>query len=87
MLQTYQGYFQNGRFISPELANVPENVEVYIMVTGKEFELPKTKAQQQLEAFDKFVAGIKTIDDEPLTDEDFSLLENNRVSFARELDL
>ena len=84
MVQTYQGYFQEGRFISQEIATIPDNMEVYVMITGREHLPLKTKAQLQLEAFDRFVSSIKSIDDEPLTDKDFAELENNRASFNRE---
>ena len=87
MVQTYQGYFQKGQFISPQLEVVPDNIEVYVTITGKELPTSKTKAQQQLEAFDKFVSAVRSIDDEPLTDEDFAELENNRADFNRVLTL
>ena len=87
MMQTYQGYFQKGRFISPELAAVPDNMEVYVLITGRKYLPSKTKAERQLAAFNKFVSVIKSIDDEPLTDEDFTELENNRASFCREVAL
>jgi hypothetical protein len=87
MMQTYQGYFQKGRFISPELVEIPDNIEVFVMVTGRELPQPKTKAQKQLEAFDKFVSAIRSIKDEPLTDDDFAELENNRANFNREVAL
>ncbi len=35
MIQTYRGYFQNGRFISLENISIPENVEVLITITNK----------------------------------------------------
>jgi len=85
MVQTYQGYFQNGRFISPELIAIPDNIEVYVMITGKELPPPKTKSQRQLEAFDKFVSAVRSIGDESLTEEDFAELENNRANFNREV--
>ncbi|MDR2713403.1 MAG: hypothetical protein LBB91_09875 [Clostridiales bacterium] len=87
MVQTYQGYFQKGRFISTEPAVIPDNVEVFIMVTDRELPISRTKAQRQLEAFDKFVSAISSVSDEPLTDEDFAELENNRASFDREVAL
>ena len=87
MAQVYQGYFRKGQFISQELAAIPENVEVYVMVTGRELPLFTTKAQRQREAFDKFVSVIRSIDDEPLTDEDFVQLEKNRADFNREITL
>ena len=83
MVQTYQGYFQKGRFISQEITTIPDNVEVYVMITGRQYVPPKTKAQRQLQAFEQFVSAINAIDDEPLTDEDFAELENNRSRFGR----
>jgi len=41
-------------------------------------------SQQQLEAFERFISALKEIDNEPLTDEDFAELENNRVNFTLE---
>jgi hypothetical protein len=35
MVQTYQGYFQEGRFISSNTNDIPDFVEVYIVVTNK----------------------------------------------------
>jgi hypothetical protein len=35
MVQTFQGYFQKGRFVSPQAATIPEHVEVVIVVTGQ----------------------------------------------------
>jgi hypothetical protein len=87
MVQTYQGYFHRGRFISPDLAVIPDNMEVFVMITGREYLPSKTKAQRQLEAFDRFVSAIGSIDDEPLSDEDFTELENNRANFIREVGL
>ena len=83
MVQAYQGYFRKGRFISQEAAEIPDNVEAYVMLTGKRFPQPKTKAQQQLEAFDKFVSAVRSIDDEPLTADDFAELEEKRANFTQ----
>ncbi|MDR1539208.1 MAG: type II toxin-antitoxin system RelB/DinJ family antitoxin [Clostridiales bacterium] len=44
-------------------------------------------SKQKLEAFESFIEGINTIDDEPLTEEDYAELENNRPKFSREVDL
>ena len=85
MVQTYQGYFKKGRFVSQEIAAIPENVEVYVMITGKKYKPQKTTTQRQLQAFNQFVSAINAIDDEPLTDEDFTELENNRANFNREV--
>jgi len=35
MVQTFSGYFQEGRFISSQTAAIPEYVEVVIVVTDK----------------------------------------------------
>ena len=35
MVQTFQGHFQEGRFVSPQTAEIPEYVEVVVVVTGK----------------------------------------------------
>ena len=87
MIQTLQGYFQDGQFISSESAEISDYAEVFVIVTGRKLQPTKTKSQQQVEAFDKFVSVIKSIDDEPLTDEDFFELENNRVKFNRDFAL
>jgi DNA-damage-inducible protein J len=43
--------------------------------------------KQKLEAFERFIDGINAIDDEPLTEADYTELENNRPKFSREVDL
>ena len=87
MVQAYQGYFRKGRFISQEAAEIPDDVEAYVMLTGKKLFPAKTKAQQQLEAFEKFVSLIRSIEAESLTEDDFAELENNRANFGREVAL
>ena len=89
MLQTYQGYFQDGRFVSHEAVVIPENTRVIITVVGNELPPVNTisRSQQQLEALERFITAVRAIDDEPLTDEDFAELENNRVNFKREIEL
>jgi len=87
MVQTYQGYFSKGMFISKEAVTIPDNVEVYVMITGNQYVEQKTKSQRQLEAFNRFVSAIHSIDDESLTDEDFFELENNRAEIGREVSL
>jgi len=88
MYTTYRGYFKDGRFISSELIAIPENVEVYITIINdisNEIFPVKTKAQRQNEALKRFFTAIDAIADEPITDEDIAVLENNRVNFRREL--
>ena len=43
MIKTFQGHFQEGRFISPQIATIPEYVEVLIVVTNN----PITKVNLQ----------------------------------------
>ena len=83
MLRALQGYFRSGRFIPSEPVEIPDNVEVYVMITDRELQPTKARSQRQLEAFNRFVSAINAIDDEPLTDEDFSELENNRANLGR----
>ena len=87
MIQAYQGYFQNERFIPLEDVTIPENVEVYVMITGKAIPPIKTEAQRQRQAFENFFSGLTSIDDEPITDENIEWFNNNRVNFRREIDL
>ena len=35
-VKSYQGYFKNGQFMSPQAVNLPENVEVFITITGRD---------------------------------------------------
>ena len=87
MIQTYHGYFLKGRFVSPESVEIPDNAEAFVVITGKQYQSLRTKPQRQLEAFNKFVSAVKTIDDEPLSEEDYLELENNRADFSREVKL
>jgi len=34
-VQSYQGYFKNGQFMSPRAVELPEGVEVFITITGR----------------------------------------------------
>ena len=80
----------NGRpsmyVINMEGQDVFEEVN-WIRQIRKERKESISRSQQQLAAFDEFIAAIRAIDDEPLTDEDFADLERNRVHFRREIDL
>ena len=83
MLKALQGYFRSGRFVSSEPVEIPDNVEVFVMITDRELQPHKTKSQRQLDAFNKFVTAINSIADETLTDNDFSELESNHADFGR----
>ena len=80
MLQTYQGYFREGRFISPELAAIPNDVKVYVTIIDSV--MPPVKINQN-EKLKRFFMAIDAIDDEPITDEDLADFSRNRVNFKR----
>ena len=62
MIKTFQGHFQEGRFVSPQPAAIPEFVEVLIVVTDK----PISAANQQRQAFEDFARTMAGT--EPITD-------------------
>jgi len=47
MVQTYQGHFQDGRFISPQSPTIPEYVEVFVVVTNKSIPVVQSKTQKR----------------------------------------
>ncbi|MCL2096070.1 MAG: hypothetical protein FWH10_04115 [Oscillospiraceae bacterium] len=75
MVQTYQGYFKNGRFMTLEAVEIPEEAEVYIMVTGRKAKHPEeeediSKRTEIFESLKGCLTGydvdLKTIRDERL---------------------
>lgn len=63
MSQTYQGYFEKGRFISREAISIPDKVEVHITLvddtTRTENMFPPNKNYKtQLEWWDKFFISM-----------------------------
>ena len=53
MYPAYKGYFRNGRFISYEPVKIPDDVEVFVIVTDVEASPAKTEAKEQQETFEK----------------------------------
>ncbi|MCL1996605.1 MAG: DUF2281 domain-containing protein [Defluviitaleaceae bacterium] len=43
MLQTIQGYFEDGRFVALKQAEIPNNVEVFVVVTDNPVPLENPK--------------------------------------------
>ena len=41
-VQSYQGYFKNGQFMSPQAVELPEGVEVFITITGRKMPQSET---------------------------------------------
>ncbi|MDR2589521.1 MAG: hypothetical protein LBC71_00795 [Oscillospiraceae bacterium] len=83
MIKTLQGHFNRGQFISVDSTEIPDNVEVYVMITDKKLKTSETNANRQLDAFNKFLSAVKSIKDEALKSEDFIELENTRANFGR----
>ena len=83
MIQTLQGYFQEGRFMSTQQNTIPDFVEVYVIVTNKT--IPKSKAVQQRQAFEQFIQAIES-SEHPLGDE-FDEVINQGVDFCGELEV
>ena len=50
MVQTFQGHFQKGRFVSPQADTIPEHVEVVIVVTGQPAMVMNSNASMQGQA-------------------------------------
>ena len=86
MLQTHRGYFNNGKFISLQADIIPNNVEVYVVITENAITEPKTESQRQGEALREFFAGIKEIDDEPIDNEFMSII-NSGINIDSGVDL
>ena len=53
MLQTFSGYFQEGRFISSQTTAIPEYVEVVIVVTDKPIVAINSQSQALVDADSK----------------------------------
>jgi hypothetical protein len=84
MVQTYQGYFQEGRFVSQQTKSIPDHVEVYVLVTDKTIPANKTKAQEQREAFESFFQAISNT--EPLGEE-FDEIISQGINIKEELEV
>ncbi|MCL2089266.1 MAG: hypothetical protein FWH14_07260 [Oscillospiraceae bacterium] len=89
MLNAYEGYFLDGKFISAENINIkiPDKKKVTVTVHNEFVNTNIDICRQQLEAFEVFFKSIDAIDDKFLTDEDFFELENNRINFKEEINL
>ena len=84
MAQTIQGYFQEGRFISPHKETIPDYIEVYVVITNRQVHTEQTKAQMQRQAFEQFTQAIKTA--APLGD-DFDEIIKQGINVCGEVDV
>ena len=41
-VQALQGYFRDGQFMAPQAVKLPENVEVFITITGRKIPIEST---------------------------------------------
>ena len=86
-MQAYEGYFENGQFhTAGSIIRIPERRRAIVNILEDEVIEAKTKSQRQNEALKKFSAAMKEIDDEPLDDEFFAII-NSGVSIDSGVDL
>ncbi len=85
MLQTYQGYFLNGTFITSDNAVIPDKTPVIVTILDDIVSDGKTNRQRS--AFESFFNAIDSSDMDLLSNEDFMELETTRLSFKRDIDL
>ena len=89
MVHAHKGYLQtDGRLISTDNLSVEIPMDKLITVLWDVAPIEtKTKSQKQRAVFEKFFIDIDDIDDEPITDEDMTYLQQNRANFTREVAL
>jgi len=76
-MQAYEGYFENGNFhTAGRIIRIPERRRAIINILEDEVIETKTKSQRQGEALEQFFADIKEIDDEPLDEEFFAIINS-----------
>ena len=81
MLQAYQGYFDKGRFVSPEAAAIPDKARVIVTLLNDEvFTSVKTRAQQQLDAIKSFISDNSGEDE--LSADDYAELQNGKYRWT-----
>jgi len=83
--QSYQGYFKNGQFMSPQAVKLPENVEVFITITGRKMPIegiedkPITQGgltSEQLEVAKNVLLGVEKITQNGLSKETLEAFES-----------
>ena len=82
MLQTYRGHFRNGYFVPLEEAVIPENVEVFVVITDNKVPTVVAKAKNQLSAFEEFAHAISQA--EPFG-EDFDRIISEGIKLPKEV--
>ena len=86
-MQAYEGYFENGKFhAAGRVVRIPERRRAIINILDDDIDETEILAQKQNEALKQFSADMKEIDDEPLDDEFFSII-NSGISVDSGVDL
>jgi len=81
--QSYQGYFKNGQFMSPHAVKLPENMEVFITITGRAISEEdiwagddyQSKLTQEQQAAIKFINETEKINKEGFDTETLEAFE------------
>jgi len=84
-VKSYQGYFKNGQFMSPQAVKLPENVEVFITITGRMIPQDviwarpdnsyETKLLPEHQAAIKFLDAIEKINEKEIDSETLDAFE------------
>ena len=86
-MQTYEGYFENGQFHTVGyIIRIPEHRRAIVNILDDEVIETEALAKKQNEALKQFSAAMKEIDDEPLDDEFFAII-NSGVDIDSGVDL
>ena len=84
-VQALQGFFRNGRFMSPQAVDLPENVEVFITITGRKIPVENTEVKlitqedltpDQLEVAKNVLQGVERITENGLSKETLEAFES-----------
>jgi hypothetical protein len=83
VVEAYQGYFVNERFVPYDNVVIPEDREVIVTVLDKPAQ--ESRIDRQLRALEEFQNGLRDCDEE--LGPEFDEIISRRVNITRELDL
>jgi hypothetical protein len=89
MIQTYQGFFKNGQFMPLDIsvAAIPDEIEVFITVTGRELQNIETTALiSDDNKIEKRREMLKSITGVIKTDVDVKAMKDERISHRGQLE-
>jgi len=77
-VQALQGFFRDGQFMSPQPVKLPENVEVFITITGREipFEITEVLTPEQLEVAKNVLLRVERITENGLSADTLEAFES-----------